>query len=197
MASKTVTETTDYAEENGQVQNNGNPTPPNSPVAAPVGTPESIEIRRKSFPKRVVFSPPALELPMADPVDIKPKFFRQNTPFKTSAQDSRLTIQDEFVTPRMDGGRKSSSPNLDVHKPMASPGISPICSEEDSPSFEEFKNLFTDGKPLENLNRFIDDDELIRLTTENESDLSIYNDSHSFLNRNVTLEDGSLENKLN
>jgi len=196
MASKSTTETRIYAEESDKMQNNGNPTPPNSPVAALVGTPDSIEQRRKSFPKRVVFSPPALELPMADPVDVKPKFFRQNTPFKFNAPESRL-ILDDFVTPRVNGGRKSSSPNLDVHKPMTSPGISPICSEEDSPSFEEFKNLFTDGKPLENLNRFINDEELIRLAMENESDLSMYNDSHSFLNRNVTLESGSIDSKLN
>merc|ERR1712002_458144 len=126
MASKSTTETINYAKESEQMQNSGNPTPPNSPATELVGTPDPVEQRRKSFPKRVVFSPPALELPMADPVEFKPTFFRQNTPFKTSAQDSRLSIQDDFVTPRVNGGRKSSSPNLDVHKPMTSPGISPI-----------------------------------------------------------------------
>lgn len=160
----------------------GTPTPPNSPaqVATLDGTPDSIPQRRKSLPKRVVFSPINDFQPTMDIANFRPKFLRQDTPFKPLL---------EFITPRstLASGRKSSSPNI-VHRPIDSPDISPIMSEAESSSMEEFIDIFTNGKGTEKLNRYVSDRELELSAASRESTLSIYDDSHEFLNRNVSLE---------
>jgi len=158
--------------------NSFNPTspPPNSPDHSAFKS--DIETRRKSFPPRVMFSPDCMERPKETEL-FRPKLYRQNTPFKPS----------DFFTPRDGGDRKSSSPHLGVHAaPIKSPGISPINSgtDSESPSFEEFKNLFQ-GNRIE-LNRFVDESELLQLTGDS-SALSQYDDSHSFLNKNVSIGD--------
>jgi len=195
MASKMTTEKKMALNKLEKEEDSGNPARPHSPTADSE-LPE-IETRRKSCtPKRVIFSPDAPSIPTADPMEIKPMFFRQDTPHaKLGMSPSRLAAMfqsdygNELIVPVKTDGRKSSSPNLGLHRPMKSPAISPIHSDDESPSFEEFKNIFNAGKAEEKLNRFIDDDEFDQMAKENESLLSFYDDSHSFLNKNVSLSD--------